>query len=415
MYSRENITGSILQSRRNNPAFENEKAYIIREQHSQQFGSVEDFMKNPSNSDRSQGLSYKNLPPPLKRNIAQKLYRNPLEAHLIKTGINQRAEKKGLKSYYGLHFGKQSNHFVRSPSLRAPVYQGPLAHHARACQCPHSADTNISPTWMSLGNHSVLISASNPNRSSLFWPSQGGHLANRRDVKTPANLHFAPVYRYSFPNSNLKSMRNECFGEPSGGKYRDARSSYSQEPGQDDSIGRHVQDYWNKGSFWVTQNYPKLAGGLSYRYSTMESWDAHRNNTYEIEKQTRNILGMNDLGSNDDRSRLKSKYRHGKRFVQRLLGALRCDCYREKIFNEKDDEQQTYNEGLGRAQQLDYTNLADERGIGRFQRANFDSHQSEWRKNPDRWITVSALCHSLESMCKKKPFFGRNKESNRKY
>jgi len=406
IYSSENITGSILQSRLNYPAFENEKTYIIREQYTKQFDLVGDFMKHPSNSHCAQGLSYSNLSLPIKRNIAQKLYRNPLEAHLEKTGINERAEKGGLKSCHGNHFGTQSTHFVRSPFLGTPAYQEPRKHHTCACQCPHSANTHILPAWMSLDNHSVLISASSPSRSSLFWPSQAGHLAKRRDVKTPANLQFTPVCRYSLPNSNLKSMRSECFGAPFGGKFRDARSSYSQEPGQNCSIDRDLNEYSNKGSFWIKQNYPKLAGGLSYRYSNIESWDDHRSNAYEIEKRPRNILG-----SNDDRSRLKSKYRHGKRFVQRVLGVLRCDSHREKIFNEKDDEQQTYTEGLGKAQQWHYTNSANERGVEKFQRANFDSYRSEWRKNPDRWVTVSALCHSLESMCKKNRFLGETRKS----
>jgi len=410
MYSSENITNCILHSRHNYSALENKKTYIIREQHTQQFGSVGDFMKHPSNSDRAQGLSSKNIPFPLKRNIAHTLWRNPSEAHPEKAGINEQAKNGGLKSYYDFHIGKQSTHFVRSPFLETPAYQEPLNHHACACQCPHSAKSCISPAWMSLGNHSVFISASNPNRSSLFWPSQAVHLANRRDVETAANLQFTPVCQYSFPNSNLKSVRNESVGASSGGKFRAARSRYSHQPGLNCSIDRDLNDYWSKGRFWIKQNYPKVAGGLRYQYPNIEGWYAHRSSTYGIEKLPTNILGVDDVGSNDDRSRLKSKYRHGKRFVRRLLGVLRCDCHREKVFNEKGDEQQIYTKGMGKAQQLHHSNSVNE-SVGRFQRADFNSYRSEYRKNPDRWITVSALCHSLESMCKKSRFLGETRRS----
>lgn len=221
----------------------------------------------------------------------------------------------------------------------------------------------------------MYISPSNSKWPTLFWPYQAKHQANRRDVETPANSQLTLGYRYCFPK-NLESMSHEFVGAPSGGKFKDAGSRCSQQAGLNCSVDADLSEHLNQGRFFVKHTYPKITGGLSYRHSSLETGDAH-SFTSETEKQPRNMLMVNAIENNDDGSRLKSKYRHGKRFVQRLLGVLRCDSHGEKILNDRSDEQQPVTEGLCNAELFHHPNSVNESGDGRYQSVNLDSKRSE--------------------------------------
>merc|ERR1719245_1817171 len=241
-------------------------------------------------------------------------------------------------------------------------------------------------------------------------------MGHRREMGPPANLQLLGGYPSSLSN-NLMSMDNQFDGVPPRGKRRDTGSTYYQQPRQTCSTGAYLSEYSKKDILLKKQNYSKFSGAC-HGYSNVKTWDADRSYTCEIEKLPRNTLRVDEVGSkvdevgsNDDRSKVKSKYIHGKRFVQRLLEVLRCERHKENKINEQGAEQPTSNEDLGKAQQFHHTTSVNCRGVGKFHWVNFDSSRSEWRKNPDRWVTVSALCQSLESMCQKNRPWGETRRS----
>jgi len=156
---------------------------------------------------------------------------------------------------------------------------------------------------------------------------------------------------------------------------------------------------FNKGSLAGIHILPRVPRKFHVNSNIM-SFDAERNRSVWENKLSTNAAAVNQIDTYKIGSGVKLKKRQCKPLVQSLHGVLYSDG-QKNIANEKDKKKQSYHEEMDMVATLIHAESEHGENFLRFQGPNFDTCRSNQRYNPDRWVIVSALCNSLENMCRK--------------
>jgi hypothetical protein len=236
-----------------------------------------------------------------------------------------------------------------------------------------------------------------------YKPSCTYAIVYRRDLKLPNDFRCMRGHPESFPQHPSNLIGRELVSESIKGKLGSSCSHFSsQEQRQRYSMDPNFSKNCKEECLSVMCTLQSEVGVLGSRTNKI-NLDAKRYSSMEINEFSRNIVGVNERRSAKVDREAKAKYGQGKRLVQCLFGvsdgqigniAKVDDEERRNYWNWKGD----YNESLGHPQS-EHTRIA-----GRFQLRNLTYGRQKPRNNRERWVTVSALCNSLETMCRKNSF-----------
>jgi len=326
------------------------------------------------------------------------MYRNLGEPELPNIAKNELVYTHSLKhNNFDFHFNYGVTNIIRSPMRITPAQSDPIEYEMHEPGYPNAMMMNdrivsYTPTKiMSISNWPGLISPANLNNASLFFPLQEDYSAYKQDVQ---QSHFQFVGRHAefFPKNASNSMGYASSIANARGKLtKMGRNSLSQQYRQRCSTDNNFYGFSNKQSLTGIHTLPRKFHVFGH--------EAQRNCNVWESKLSRNVAGVNKVGSYNINSIVKSKKRDRKRLVQSFHGVL-CSDEQDNIANEKDKKKQNYNEEMDTVATLIHPESEHGGSFVRFQGPSFDRDRSNQRYNPDRWAIVSAFCNSLENMCR---------------
>lgn len=346
-----------------------------------------------------------------RRRTEMLMYQNPGKPQLPALRINKPVYAGGFTHYSGSHLDQQTNNSVQN-HLRVPVaHKEPLRYQAQVpsfpgAMMPNRSMCHIQQKWISGGDIPMSNFSANWDKAAPFLPSHIDHVGISwgASAHLQSDLHYPKRYTESFPV--LHSMHDESHVANLQWKLRETKRQPNYQQPKSHIFKVDSMEGWSKGCWLGMRKPTRVVSALSNQNSDSMKFNAGRkNNTMKVNYVSRRNLAVDEVGGNQESNGVKSKYRHGKCFVQRLLG-IRYDSQTRKIDSEKVQYQQTYWEDKYKV----HSNSVRSTTIGRFNFPNCNCCRMKWRYNKARWVTVSAFCNSLEYMCQKNSLSGQPKK-----
>jgi len=411
-YSSVNITDTIFHTRPKYVAPSRGTISTIRELGPEPLRSVGNTMMYPSVCKGGKAMYSKTAPAFLEQSAAFH-YWNPMEGQLADIGTGDPVFTNGFK--YNSNFDSSTGitRLLKNPKriaeqqLWSPSYKM-LKNGSSNTMV--TQDRNMS--WMASkytpnGNHSLLIPPATTDKASLFYqPSESywGYAIPQSDLQYlrrhpdlfPYNASNSGLYDSYSAREKLSQTRRCCFFQYHNQtntmhvNFKESISNRSSEGIHAPTCATDVSSYQN----------PHRKRCDSWTYCSIQQ-----------NKPSRSISGVNDVNCSQINSGVKSKYMHGKRLVQRLLGVFCCDGQKTNIANRKGKWQQTHQEENHKITEGVCPEYVHEKSFRRFQAVNFYCDQSDYRYSPDRWVIVAAFGRELEVICQENSPSGKNKSA----
>jgi len=414
-YSSVNITDTIFNTRPKYVAPSRGATSTIRELGPEPLRSVGNTKMYPSVCRGGKAMYSKTAPAFLEK-CAALHYRNPMDGQLADIGTNEPVLTNGFEYNSNFDSNPGITHLLKKPMriteqrLWSPSYQMQKNGSSNTMVRQDRSMSWMPSKYMPKGNHSVLIPPVITDKASLFCQPSESYWGYKRDATLLSDLQYMRRHPALFPYHASNSELYDSYSEREK-LSQTRRCCFCQHHNQNNSMYVNFKESIGKRSSegmhaptWATDD-------SSYQNPQIKRCDSWTYCSMQQNKPSISISGVNEVNYNQINSGVKSKYRHGKRLVQRLLGVFCCDGQKTNIANRKGKWQQTRQEEKHKITEGLCPEYVHETSFRRFQAPNFYCDQSDYRYSPDRWVIVAAFGRELEVICQDNSPLGKNKSA----